>query len=235
MNIINACLKYNEALIRLDLNKIKYIILHHAEAVQATPNQIHAWHLQNGWAGAGYNYYVRKDGTVYEMRGNNVGAHTQSYNSVSIGICCEGNYDTESTMPDKQYSALVELIKMVKMKYPNTEKIGGHRDFNATACPGKYFPLNDIINSVSDDFLEAIKKLSSEGFIGTPDYWLKNCTDGKLVKSEYLKKVILKYALDKMQDEGIINSPNYWEKCMDGSDAAGEYVRKLLGNMAERI
>ena len=38
------------------------IVLHHAAAKTASPEQVHAWHLQNGWAGIGYHLYIRKDG-----------------------------------------------------------------------------------------------------------------------------------------------------------------------------
>lgn len=36
------------------------IILHHAAAVTCTPQQVHQWHLANGWTGIGYHFFVRK-------------------------------------------------------------------------------------------------------------------------------------------------------------------------------
>ena len=41
------------------------IILHHAEASHASVEDINQWHLERDWAGIGYNYYVRKDGTIW--------------------------------------------------------------------------------------------------------------------------------------------------------------------------
>lgn len=52
------------------------IILHHAAAVTCTPQQVHQWHLANGWTGIGYHFFVRKEGTVYRGRPEDtVGAH----------------------------------------------------------------------------------------------------------------------------------------------------------------
>lgn len=54
------------------------IILHHAAAVTCTPQQVHQWHLANGWTGIGYHFFVRKDGTVYRGRPEDtVGAHAR--------------------------------------------------------------------------------------------------------------------------------------------------------------
>nr|WP_243240285.1 N-acetylmuramoyl-L-alanine amidase [[Clostridium] hylemonae] len=77
----------------------KLIILHHAEASNCTVQDIHRWHKNNGWAGIGYHFLVRKDGSIYRGRPEwAVGAHASGSNSDSIGICFEGAYMTE-TMP----------------------------------------------------------------------------------------------------------------------------------------
>ena len=79
------------------------IILHHAEATSCTPEQIHQWHLANGWSGAGYHFLVRKDGTVWRLRPEwAVGAHAQGANSDSLGVCFEGRYQTEEMPPNDQ-------------------------------------------------------------------------------------------------------------------------------------
>lgn len=125
----------------------KYIVLHHVGAVGSfTPEQIHAEHLRKGWRGIGYNFYVRKDGSIYRGREENAaGGHTLNYNEVSIGICFEGNFETE-TMSDAQLNAGRKLIEYLKPKYPDA-KIVRHRDLNATACPGKNFLFVAMINA----------------------------------------------------------------------------------------
>lgn len=147
MNIIQK--KYNWAYepTSRNVSDIKYIILHHAAAKSCTPDDVHAWHLANGWAGMGYHYFIAKDGTIYTGRGElQSGAHTEGYNISGMGICCEGDYSTE-TMPAAQKEALIELIRDIRKRYGNLP-IKGHRDFNATSCPGVNFHMEEIIAAV---------------------------------------------------------------------------------------
>lgn len=125
-----------------------YIVLHHADASSATVNDIHSWHLAKGWIGIGYHYYVRKDGTIYRGRPQDaVGAHVEGHNHDSIGICAEGNYMKEKTMPEAQKQAIITLCKELLTIYPNA-KIVGHRDLMKTDCPGINYPMQEIIQKV---------------------------------------------------------------------------------------
>ena len=132
---------------------LEYIVVHHtASTAKETVEQIHNFHINNnGWAGIGYHFYIRKDGTIYRGRPEKyVGAHCENYNSVSIGICLEGNFEIEQPT-EKQLTSLSELIQYLKKKYGNVQ-IVGHRDLNATACPGKnlYSKLGSVIaNTIS--------------------------------------------------------------------------------------
>ena len=119
------------------------IILHHAAAVTCTAQQIHQWHLANGWAGIGYHFFVRKDGRVYRGRPEDtVGAHAGNNNYDSIGICFEGSFDREQ-MNAVQMKAGAELVAYLKQKY-NITAVQRHRDVNATGCPGGSFPFEAI-------------------------------------------------------------------------------------------
>ena len=121
----------------------KYIILHHAAASEASAEDMHRVHLGNGWIGIGYSYYVRKDGTIYRGRPEDcIGAHTYGYNDMSIGVCFEGNFETD-TMSGAQYNAGVALLRDILSRYPDL-LIRGHRDFDATACPGSNFPMEPM-------------------------------------------------------------------------------------------
>ena len=123
------------------------IVLHHAAAKTASVESVHQWHLNNGWAGIGYHFYVRKDGTVYRGRPENwVGAHTVNHNSTKIGICAEGNFENEK-MPAAQKNAIIDLLAYLRGKYGDL-KIYGHRDLSATACPGKNYPFDEIVSGV---------------------------------------------------------------------------------------
>lgn len=178
MEILKANLVFNQPLAPLDLSKVQYIILHHPEAISATPDEIHQWHLEKGWSGAGYNEYVRKDGTVYIMRGDNIGAQCKDYNSISYGICAEGNYDIEKTMPLEQLNSLIQRIQFNKARFKNYKKIVPHKEFVNTNCPGRYFPLSEILKRIEGanmSFDEAILFLFREGCLNNQEYRRKVC------------------------------------------------------------
>ena len=149
------------------------IIIHHAAATSCTADDIHRWHKNNGWAGIGYHFFVRKDGSVYRGRPQDkVGAHASGENSDSIGICFEGNYETEKTMPAAQKKAGAELVAYLKNYYKIT-KVLKHKDVNATACPGKNFPFNEIVNYKEGEEDVDIKKLK-----------VKSLDTGKMIEVE---------------------------------------------------
>ena len=129
MNIIESNLKWHGEL--QDWNNPNLIVLHHAEASTCTIEDIHQWHLNNGWAGCGYHFLVRKDGSIYRGRPENtIGAHCLGNNANSLGICAEGNYMTES-MPEAQENSIIELVKYLVEKYKITQ-IKGHKELYST-------------------------------------------------------------------------------------------------------
>ena len=142
MNIVETNLSFGAMTVRSRTNRI---ICHHASAKTCGAATIHSWHKANGWAGIGYHFVVRKNGTVERGRPEKyVGAHATGSNSDSIGVCFEGNFDQES-MGVAQKNAGIELISWLKSKY-GIGTVVGHRDVMATSCPGKYFPMADIVN-----------------------------------------------------------------------------------------
>ncbi len=86
---------------------------------------------------------MRKDGSIYRLRPEAaVGAHASDNNSNSLGICFEGNFETES-MTDIQKNAGAELVAYLKNKY-GISTVQRHKDVGTTSCPGKNFPFNEI-------------------------------------------------------------------------------------------
>lgn len=143
MNIIQTDWKWNGTLSYR--SSTKYIVLHHAAASSCSAEQIDAWHKNKGWAGIGYHFFINKKGETYEGRPLNViGAHCIGYNNCSIGICFEGNFETE-TPTNLQILSGNNLIYYLKKIYPLTE-IKGHRDLYLTSCPGKNFNVNTFID-----------------------------------------------------------------------------------------
>lgn len=148
MYIINTNLPTNGSFSRR--NRTDEIILHHAEAKSASVEEVNRWHLERGWTGIGYHFYIRKDGRIYRGRPEwAVGAHAQGHNSRSVGICVEGAYMTE-TMPKAQFDALVGLVREEMAKYPGA-KVLRHKDVNSTDCPGTNYPWEALLAALSSE------------------------------------------------------------------------------------
>ena len=179
MNIIEVAYKWHGGFTKR--SRTDFIALHHAEAVKCTPQDIHSWHVSNGWTGIGYHFFVRKDGTIYRGRPLDVvGAHVQGMNGCSIGICAEGDYHTkEKTMPQAQKKSIIELCQYLKKNYYPNAKIVGHREIGDSNCPGRYYPLNEIKFAVAG---------------------------GITVQAENPQKI----ALDKLVVKGIITDASQW-------------------------
>lgn len=161
MEIIETNLQFKEMSTRKTTERI---ILHHAAATNCSAEDIHRWHLNNGWAGAGYHFLVRKNGKVYRLRDEEkVGAHAYGSNYNSIGICFEGNY-MEEDMPAEQIKAGQELVAYLKNKY-NITTVQKHKDVCATSCPGDKFPFEEIANS--NEIIEETTKLGKIARIQT--------------------------------------------------------------------
>ncbi len=127
---------------------VKYLVVHHA-AGDLTAEAIHRVHLDKKWSGIGYQYVVELDGDIHRGRPEGkVGAHCNEHNDESIGVCFSGNYETRKTMPAKQLAAGRELLADLRRRYPKA-KVRRHKDFNPTACPGRYFPLNELLKGGS--------------------------------------------------------------------------------------
>lgn len=160
----------------------KYIVLHHADSSNCTIHDIHRWHLNNGWAGCGYHYFVDKGGNIYRGRPRDMaGAHVENQNSFCLGICAEGRYMKE-TMPEAQKIAIINLLVELKNIYPNAQ-ITGHRDRMPTACPGNNYPFQEIVQAVTLTLGKEVMSL----FPDVPNnHWAKDSVE-KLAKLGLIK------------------------------------------------
>lgn len=141
--------------------KTDTIVIHHVGIPDGDTSAaaIHRAHLANGWAGIGYHYVIRKDGTIERGRPlATVGAHSQSQNYHTVGINVTGNFQKE--IPTKaQIHSLEDLLFWLCKTYnlqPGPKTIVGHRDENSTECPGEnlYRLLPQIRKDVAADFVK---------------------------------------------------------------------------------
>ena len=158
MTIIEQTYKWNGTITKR--SETRYIILHH-RAGNGDAQSIHELHLDRGYTGIGYNFYVRQDGKIYRGRPiDAAGAHCLGKNDVSVGVCFEGNFENE-TMSDTQIKAGCELISYLKQIYPKAE-VKKHSDFGSTACPAKNFPFETIKKGEISVTVTEAKKIIKE-------------------------------------------------------------------------
>ena len=161
---------------KLNLSKVDSIALHHMAHPTADIKTVEGWHIDQGWRALGYNFWVGFDGTIYEGRGFKLGAGVTNQNGHIISIGFQGDYHSKETkMPDAQFNAGVDIIKYVMGNVPTAKVIGGHGEFMATACPGKYFPLeemktlkkrNEYFTDISNSYAEeTINELYEMGIV----------------------------------------------------------------------
>ncbi len=208
-------------------SETKLIVLHHAAASVCTPEDIHRIHLLNGWAGIGYHFYVRKDGSVTRGRPLwSIGAHVSGNNISSVGICFEGNFEKEN-MPPKQIEAGKNLLGVLKGIYPGID-IKLHKDLNATACPGKNFPFEEMLHAKAEicETTEIVKELSKRNIMTNAELWSEKCVSDS--NSYHLARKICNMTEDcderkqklksvndivwELSHRGIITDKNLWLK-----------------------
>lgn len=133
------------------------IIVHHTAGSNTTDySQTRAYnlarsiqqsHFGRGWIDSGQQFTISRGGYILEGRHRSLevlqggtshvrGAHCDGQNDVAVGIENEGTY-TSVQPPQVLYNQLVAMCTYICQQYniPSSQ-IYGHRDFNATACPG---------------------------------------------------------------------------------------------------
>lgn len=91
------------------------------------------------WADIPYHFYIAVDGKIAEGRPIGfVGDTNTNYDPAGhVTIVVEGNFENE-TPTAEELAALKALISDLSRQYAiPTDRIGTHKDFAQTACPGK--------------------------------------------------------------------------------------------------
>jgi len=152
---------------------VRMVFIHHTDTpngyapgdVPAIIRSIYTYHVRsNGWNDIGYNFLVDAFGRVYEGRAGGIdrpviGAHTQGFNTGSVGIAVIGN-GSLAPLTEAAREALTNLIAW-RLDVAHVDPLGhatmisggsdrfaagtsvalrvvsGHRDANRTYCPGE--------------------------------------------------------------------------------------------------
>jgi hypothetical protein len=140
---------------------VRFAIVHHTDNPNnygpgdsaALMRGIYYFHTHgNHWCDIGYNFVVDRYGTVFEGRFGGIdrpviGAHALNFNTGSTGVAMLGTFQTDS-VPGATYGAVRSLLAW-KLGISNVDPtsavtnngltfpaVAGHRDVNATDCPG---------------------------------------------------------------------------------------------------
>ena len=146
-NIVETNLKFGNLSRRGSTNKI---VIHHTGSVKDvdfSAARIHEFHLDNGWAGIGYHFVIRKDGSIERGRPVwAVGSHAQGHNADSIGIHLCGDFNAAKPT-DKQIESAAMLIANLCADYNipiDRNHIIGHDECyvgvgntDGAGCPGR--------------------------------------------------------------------------------------------------
>jgi len=93
---------------------------------------IDSWHKANGWAGIGYHYYIRKDGTIEPGRDiKKTPAAQGGHNRGTIAICCGGLKD----FTEAQFKSLRKLCQEIHTAYDGKVTFHGHCEVSSKLCP----------------------------------------------------------------------------------------------------
>lgn len=149
IEIVEPNLEFMNALIRR--SRTDKAIAHHFGPIPAglDPAKINAdyvntLHIKDrGWAGIGYHFVIRLDGTVERGRPEwAIGAHDAGENANSLGILVVGDFRKQYPRP-RQVISLINLYADLCHRYnwPALERLEGHRDNEPpetpTECPGQ--------------------------------------------------------------------------------------------------
>lgn len=217
MNIIKPSLNFR-SLTSLPASRVNMIVIHHIAHPSWTVHDVHAFHRNtNGWAGIGYNWFVDKQGRVFEGRGYNQGAHAVEVNRHSYGIALQGNFENERPTSEQWEATLKLTRKLMRETGVQAHRVVGHRDVGSTSCPGRNFDMDKFRRDLTT------KSAKKEG----PRMW--NPTSRSLKESAI---AAMKEMTDKEKYGNAAISQNWVEKAekgeltLDDAAALGMYIAR---------
>ena len=138
----------------------RWVVVHHTAADAGSVESIGELHRARvtpsgvPWRGVGYHFVVGNgngmpDGAVeptFRWRGQLAGAHAgvRSHNRRGVGVALVGDFTTADPTP-AQLAAAARLVAFLRAEYDiPADRVVGHGDVKATACPGDRLPLDAL-------------------------------------------------------------------------------------------
>ena len=148
----------------VDENEWEYVVLHHSATDEGNAIRFDRYHREKRkWPeGLAYHFVIgngKGSGNGEIEVGNRwkkqiYGAHTANMdlNQIAIGICLVGNFEEDNKPTNNQFESLTSLVNYVSRRYKISESnVIMHNQVNqkGTACPGKNFPYEQLIDRVT--------------------------------------------------------------------------------------
>ncbi len=169
-------------------NPLRRVMVHHTASLNFDGNGAAAvravWMghaCGNAWGDIGYNYLVDRSGNIFQGRyynqsqadqfGEVEGGHTYGFNDYSVGIATLGDFTKQGGTTSMVYG--VSQIAAWKMYKYNLQpwnqytdevgrvqyRIGGHRNYTSTACPGDNMYVNlNAIRDLATSYVNGFRK-----------------------------------------------------------------------------
>lgn len=131
-----------------------YIVIHHeacgCDNPRSTPWDLARYHVQsNGWPGIGYHSVVTPDGLRWKVNNDStLSYHVKDYNTQSIGICGVGDFTRNGPTREQLLGMVLEVIRYQQAYGIPIERVVGHGDLQATACPGHLLDMQGLRDAV---------------------------------------------------------------------------------------
>lgn len=138
-----------------DITDIEWLLVHHTAGPEdAAPQDVHAAQQWRNFGRADrpvyapritYHYLISPEGVIYKTNwARSITWHCPGKNSRGMSFCLIGNRSLLPA-PEPQWWSLVKLLRAAVRAYNRAlERIGLHRTFFPTQCPGTLIDLSKL-------------------------------------------------------------------------------------------
>ncbi len=151
----------------------RYIVIHHTASDIGNMDYYRRLHMEeHGWPDIAYHFLINngsynssvgqvEESSLWRRRSLHYSTKVSYINYLGIAIVLVGNFE-EHDVPPLQREALINLVTRLAREYDiPPERIVGHREIWATACPGKHLHMIEVRRDVRRN-LEAKEEASPQ-------------------------------------------------------------------------
>jgi len=165
---------------RRGISSIDTIVVHHIGVdAKVTPEGLARYHVRTlNWAGPGYHFYIRRDGTIYWANSLEVrSAHCKRHNEHTLGFCFEGSFIEGRLPTEEQYKSGRRLTVAITNAIGGRLPLRGHKQMSgheSNLCPGD-FDISRLV--VKEDLGKQLLKDAIREMIAVGDEALSEVED----------------------------------------------------------